>query len=166
MNRFRLLLLAVLLASTAWAQTDTTGQDIFKRIINQMQSYRLDTSAVPDDKITRTIRELRELRGGFNIQEAIAFKLAEDRQNGEVPKAALDQFATFIQQGDGKRWLDNAVMWIYRRHFTYKELRQLVKFYRTSAGQKMATDFPILMLQSLRAAEMIKEVYEKRMKKQ
>jgi hypothetical protein len=34
-----------------------------------------------------------------------------------------------------------------------------VKFYKTNAGQKMATDFPVIMLQSLKAAEMIKEGY-------
>ena len=37
-----------------------------------------------------------------------------------------------------------------------KELKQLTKFYKTSAGKKMASQFPIVMLQSLAAGEGIK----------
>jgi argonaute-like protein implicated in RNA metabolism and viral defense len=101
-----------------------------------MQTFRLDTTEVPNDKTTRMILELRELKGGFNIREAIVFKLEEDRQKGDLARPEVEKFAAFIQDGEGKRWLDNAITWIYRRHFTYQELRQLVKSYRTSAGQK------------------------------
>jgi len=50
---------------------------------------------------------------------------------------------------------------IYRDHFTYGELKQLLRFYKTNAGQKLATDFPIIMLQTLVAAEQIKTAYTK-----
>ncbi len=49
---------------------------------------------------------------------------------------------------------------IYRKHFTYGEVKQLIKFYKTSAGKKMAVGLPIIMIESLRAAEMI-DIYEK-----
>jgi uncharacterized protein len=45
---------------------------------------------------------------------------------------------------------------IYREEFTYGELEKLVKFYKTSAGQKLSQRFPVVMLKSLAAAEMIK----------
>jgi hypothetical protein len=32
-----------------------------------------------------------------------------------------------------------------------------VKFYKTSAGQKLATDFPLIMMKSLMAAQQIQE---------
>lgn len=152
------LMLCIL--SFAGYSQDSLG--IFQRIAASIKEYKLDTSAAPDDKITRKIIELRALKGGFNINEAIDFKIEEDRQKKEVPKEELDKIAAFFKAGNGKRWLDNAVIWIYRQHFTYPELKQLVKFYRTSAGQKMATDFPIIMLKTLRAGEMIKEMYEKK----
>jgi hypothetical protein len=44
---------------------------------------------------------------------------------------------------------------IYRQHFTYNELKQLVRFYKTSAGKKMAKDFPLIMMKSLIAAQII-----------
>ena len=139
--------------------------EIFSRITRSVSDYHLDTTAAPNDRITKKIIELRNLRGGFNINEAIAFKIEEDRRRNEISKAELDKVADFFSSGYGKIWLDNATIWIYRQHFTYGELKQLVKFYRTSAGQKMAKDFPILMLQSLKAAEIIKTIYSELQKK-
>ena len=144
------------------AQPDTANQaatELFRRITQSIHQYRLDTSAAPDDKLTHKITELRDLKGGFNINEAISFKIAEDREKNELPKADLDKLAAFFNSGKGKLWLDNAITWIYRRNFTYREIRQMVRFYKTSSGQKMAREFPTLMLQSLRAAELIKEMY-------
>ena len=53
------------------AQMDAVSvAGIFERIMNEVKSYKLDTSAVPNEKITRKINELRQLRGGFNINES------------------------------------------------------------------------------------------------
>jgi hypothetical protein len=145
------------------AQNDTINNQglssIFDRIATGVKDFQLDTTSAPNDKITNTIIELRSLRGGFNINEAVDYKIQEDRQKKEIPKEELDKLETFFKTGNGKRWLDNATIWIYRQHFTYKELKRLVKFYKTSAGQKMATDFPVIMMQSLRAAELIKDIF-------
>lgn len=143
----------------------STDGAIFNRIAKSMQDFRMDTTAPPNDKITKQIITLRALRGGFNINEAIAYKIEEDRQKQEVSKEESDQVASFFKSGDGKKWLDNATIWIYRQHFTYGELKQLVKFYKTPAGQKMATDFPVIMIQSLKAAEMIRTIYTARRNK-
>jgi uncharacterized protein len=157
-----------ILALGGYAQADSkkTTTSIFEKITKSVKDFQPDTTAVPDDKMTRKISELRDLRGGFNINEAIEFKIEEDRQKKEMPEAELEKLSQFFRSGDGKRWLDNAMTWIYRRHFTYSEIKQLVKFYKTSAGQKMAADFPVIMLESLRAGEIIKEMYVGAQKKQ
>ncbi|MCB9056133.1 MAG: DUF2059 domain-containing protein [Chitinophagales bacterium] len=152
----------------SFSQTDTTSlsvtSDIFTKIEKNVKDFKLDTTAAPDDKITRKIMELRNLRGGFNINEAVDFKIEEDKHKNEIPKAEIEKFASFFKSGDGEKWLDNATVWIYRQHFSYNELKKLVKFYKTSAGQKMATEFPIIMMQSLTAAEMIKNIYIQKQK--
>ncbi len=163
-----LTIILCLFTHLGFSQSDTSSKiidtGIFDRIASSVKNFQLDTSAVPDDRVTKKIVELRSLRGGFNINEAIEFKIAEDRQKNEVPSAELDRFARFFSSGEGKRWLDNAMVWIYRKDFTYNELKKMVKFYKTSAGQKMAKDFPVIMMQSLRAAEMIKEIYARSQK--
>jgi hypothetical protein len=165
----KLTYLFCLLTTISFSQSDTNANklsaDIFERITKSVKEFHLDTTAAPDDKITKKITQLRNLRGGFNINEAIDFKIEEDRQKNETSKTEMDKLSDFFKSGNGKRWLDNAVIWIYRSYFTYKELKQLVKFYKTSAGQKMATNFPIIMMQSLKAAEMIKDSYTEQQKK-
>lgn len=165
MKIFILTVVAIAITNVLIAQDNTPQKPnaaVFERITKAVASYKPNTSTPPDDKITKKIIELRNLRGGFNINEAIAFKIEEDKQKKEMPEAELKKLADFFTTGQGKTSLDNAVTWIYRDNFTYKELKQLVKFYKTSAGQKMAENFPVIMLKSLAAAEMIKaEVMKK-----
>jgi hypothetical protein len=148
---------------SAFSQTNPDARaidlSVFERLTNEVKNYKPDTSAVPDDKITRKIIEVRTLKGGFNINEAVAYKIEEERKKNDMPKEELDKIATFFKSGKGKRWLDNAVIWIYRQRFTYKELKQLARFYKTPAGKKMGADLPVIMLQSLAAGEMIKGMY-------
>ena len=133
------------------------AQDIpvFEKLMNEVKNFRLDTSAVPDDALTKKIRELRELRGVFNINEAIQFKLQEEKSKGEKTASEIAMLEASFQSGNGRRWLDNAIIWIFRKHFTLKEVKALVKFYRSDAGQKLATTFPLVMMESLAAGQAI-----------
>jgi hypothetical protein len=148
-----LLVLTILVSITAYTQDD----GIFEKLTAEMKDYKLDTSAVPNDKLTKKITELRKLRGGFNITEAVAYKIAEERNKENTNKEELDKLEAFFTSGNGKKWLDNAITWIYRKQFSYQEIQAMIQFYQTPAGQKMAASFPVIMLQSLKAAETIQE---------
>ena len=141
---------------SAGAQVDSL---VYKTITAEMAKFKPDYSTPPDDKLTKKIKEVIDLKGGFNINEAIAFKLEEDRKENKIPEAEWRALATYMT-GEGASKINNAVIWIYRSHFTYKDLKQLVKFYSTSAGKKMNEVFPLLMLKSLMAAEYVKENYQ------
>jgi uncharacterized protein len=160
------MLISCLLTMEAVAQTGKEGKNasVFERIAAEMKEFQMDTTPPPDDSITQKIIELRNLGGGFNIHEAIAFKLEEDRSKKEIPETDLKKLETFFKSGDGKRWIDNAAVWIYRKHFNYEDLVILTDFYSTEAGKKMASDFPLIMLKSLTAAEKIKEQFSNGLK--
>jgi hypothetical protein len=153
-KKWIIYLFVMLISLSVRAQADP---GIFDRISRAVGDYRLDTTRVPNDKITRTIIQLRELKGGFNINEAIAYKIREDEVKKEKPPELLAMLGRSFESGNGKRWLDNAVIHIYRDAFTYRELKKLAKFYKTAAGQKLATDFPLIMMKSLMAAQQIQE---------
>jgi hypothetical protein len=160
MTKQLLLILGSFLIFSCCFGQDTTNNanaSIFQLMMTEMKDFKIDTSEVPDDKTTRKIRELRALKGVFNINEAISFKLEEDRSKKEKSPEELQKLADYMQNGRGKALLDNAITWIYRREFTYPELKALVKFYKTSAGQKVAGRFPLIMLKSLAAAQVIVE---------
>lgn len=140
------------------SQEDTST--IFDRISEKMKAFEIDTSAVPNDKLTKKITELRNLKGGFNINEAMEYKIIEARNKKELSESAYEDIKKFITVGNGKKWIDNSIIWIYRKHFSYKEIKQLVKFYKSSTGQKLAIEFPIIMIQSVKSAEFVMEKYK------
>jgi uncharacterized protein len=157
----KLLLLSVLLAGPVLIHAQY-GQDIFKKIKNAMTAYKLDTSSPPADKTSSLIAELRSLGGGFNINEAIEFKMEEELQEKKISEKDLAPVRESFRNGTARKWLDNAVTWIYRRHFSYKELKHIVRFYKTGPGQKLAAEFPYVMIESLAAAEMIHKQFERK----
>ena len=133
------------------AQNQKDG--VFEKITATLKDFKVNTTAVPEDQLTREIRKLRETKGGFNINEAISFKIGEDLTKGDLTQLESEKLDQFFKSGKGKSDLDNAVIWIYRDLFTTSEVRKLTKFYKSSAGQKLSENFPIVMLESLKAAE-------------
>lgn len=142
-----------------------TEKDIFKRITTAVEKFTVDTTAVPEDKLTEHIRKLRETKGGFNINEAILYKITEDRNKKDITAEEAAQLEDFILKGKGKVWLENAVIWIYRKHFSLSEIKALTRFYSSSAGKKFSYNFPIIMIESFKSAEKIIEKYKSEAKR-
>lgn len=136
------------------------NQEIFQKISSTLKDFKVNRNAVPEDKLTQEIRKLRETKGGFNINEAILFKIGEDQQKGDLKKEEAEKEALFFRTGKGKTDLDHAVIWIYRDLFTLAEIRKLTKFYKSSAGHKLSENFPIIMVKSLKASEEIMKDYK------
>jgi len=129
-----------------------TSQTVFERITTEMGTYKINTATPPADKTTKLINELRNARGGFNINEAMEYKLQEDRQKKDINEKQFEYLDSFFRSGTGTVLLNNAVTWIYRNYFTRKDLKQLIHFYRTNAGEKYSKIFPVILLQSAKAA--------------
>ena len=135
-------------------------QEVFQKITATLKDFKVNTTAVPEDQLTKEIRKLREIKGGFNINEAISFKIGEDFSKGDLTQLESENLDQFFKSGKGKSDLDNAVIWIYRDLFTTSDVRKLTKFFKSSAGQKLSENFPIVMLESLKAAEEIIKTYK------
>lgn len=150
------------LAITARAQNDSLQEqkvtNLIHRIINTTSKFKIDTTAVPNDRITKKILELRKYRGSFNVDALIDFKLRQDKNNHQISEAEYNREYHFFKDGIGRRWIDNAVIWVYRKHFTYKELRSLARFYKSPAGQKWGSEFPIVIIQVGMAAEQVGKI--------
>lgn len=151
-----------LLFVTILLHAQSSAAETFQRISAAAENYVVDTTAVPDDKLTAAIKKLRRVKGGFNINEAILFKIAEDRNKGDITKEESDKLEDFFANKNGKVWLENAVIHIHRNIFTLSEVKQLTKFYQSEAGKKMSANFPVIMLQSMKAAEKIIEAYKQK----
>ncbi|MBE0651764.1 MAG: DUF2059 domain-containing protein [Bacteroidales bacterium] len=150
---------------TTHAQNDSVQKEkatnLIERVTKEISQFKIDTAAVPNDKITKKIEELRKYRSKFNVDALVDFKLQQDKKNHKISEAEYEKVYNFFKKGDGKKWLDNAVIWVYRKHFTYKELKVLVRFYKSSAGQKWSAEFPIVLVQNVLAAEQVGKIYKK-----
>lgn len=150
------LLLVILLAFisfTSIAQVDSSFITQLKSL-DTANTLRMDTTAVPYDKLTQKIRLLRGERGGFNIEMAIRMKLQEEQaKDKKHSKAYYDQLLTEVTTGKTSKLIDNVLVNLYRRSFTEEEIDQLVVFYKTSAGKKMNKEFILLMVRSIKDAE-------------
>lgn len=136
-----------------------SGDEVFERISKEVETFTVDTTAVPNDRLTREIKKLREIKGGFNINEAVLYKIAEDQSKGNLSKKDADQLEAYFSTGAGRAKLENAVIRIYRKYFTFPEVKKMTKFYRSAAGRKLSQNFPLIMIQSLKSAEKIGEEY-------
>lgn len=156
MKKFTTLLLLII-GSHAFSQAQSHGQ--FHEIFKSAENYKLDTSSAPNDKITRIIIKIRKAKGGININEAILYNIEEGEKKIKPTSQETEKLFYYFSSGDGKRLLDNAIIWIYRNNFSYNELKKILKFYLSKAGQKFTLHFPVIVMESIKAAEEIKGLY-------
>ena len=153
----------------ARTQKDTTvnseSTNEIMKIVNEVKSYKPDTSDVPNDKLTRKIKEFRDRKGGFNINTVMDYKIQEDLGKNDLSKENGMKLKEEFTSGRARRLLDNAIIWLYRKTFTYKEMKKLTRFYNSTAGQKYSDFFMPMLLKSVVAAETIQKQVMQEIKK-
>ena len=155
------ILLLLLLPTIAYCQLDTVFLARLKAL-DKADFLGKDTVAVPDDALTLKIRQLRKQRTGLTTETILRIKIMEEQQKDtKKSKAYYDQLLKEITTGHTGQLLDNCVINLYRRTFTEKEVDDLIGFYKTTAGQKMDKEFILLMLQSVKDAELLLELASK-----
>ena len=145
------------------AKSESTNE--IMRIVNEVKSYKPDTSDVPNDKLTRKIKEFRDRKGGFNINTVMDYKIQEDLGKNDLSKENGMKLKEEFTTGRARRLLDNAIIWLYRKTFTYKEMKKLTRFYNSTAGQKYSDFFMPMLLKSVVAAETIQKQVMQEIKK-
>lgn len=80
------------------------------KLASTLKDFKVNTSPVPEDQLTHKIRKLREIKGGFNFNEAILFKIGEDLSKGDLTQLDAENLDYYFKVGQGKTDLDNAVV--------------------------------------------------------
>ena len=146
-----------------FAQIDTAFIAKIKSL-DTADVLKIDTAAVPDDKFTRKIKQLRAERSGLTIESIIKLKLSEESGKDTThSKAFYDQLEQELTIGHTGKLLENSLINLYRRSFTEKEVDDLIAFYKTSAGKKMDKEYFILLVESVKDAEQLIKMAMKKM---
>lgn len=137
------------------AQIDSA---LIKRIkaLDTADMVKTDTVAVPNDSFSKKVRELRSEQKGLTLETILRLKIAEEQQKDTAhSKEFYQKLIDDVTTGRTSKLLENSVINIYRRTFTEKELDELIAFYKTSAGQKMNTEYLLVLVQSVKDAEQL-----------
>lgn len=147
--------LSVLICLQSSSQIDSTLINRIKAL-DTANILKADTVAVPNDSFTKKIKILRSEQKGLTLETIIRLKIAEEQQKDTTrSKEYYNKLLEEITNGKTGKLLENSVINIYRRSFTESEVDELVRFYKTSAGQKMNTEYLLLLVQSVKDAEQL-----------
>jgi hypothetical protein len=104
-------------------------------------------------------KELVALKGGAAMFDRLIPGVVERAKNSFVPTnpqlmGPLTEVAERLKKEYGPKSAEitNEVARVYAEHFTEAELRDIVAFYKSPAGRKMAAEEPKAIEQTLRAA--------------
>jgi hypothetical protein len=154
MKVFILLFLCVI-GQYAFSQIDSGFVKALKAL-DTANILKTDTLAPPNDAFTKKIKVLRNERKGLTTENIIRMKLMEEQQKDTVhSKEFYTELQREITTGKTGQLLENSYVNLYRKHFTEREVDDLINFYKSSAGKKLDNEFILLMVQSVKGAEQL-----------
>ena len=118
-----------------------------------VSSYKepiLDTIPPPQDDLTKELKKMLETTGALNLGVQFAKGLQELQASGQdiLPREFYERLYDEIANGNGRRWFENAIIKIYRKHLTVEDVKELNAFYSTPAGKKYISLLPVLLEES------------------
>jgi hypothetical protein len=121
--------------------------------VNYNQEPFLDTIPPPQDDLTKELKIMLEMTGALNLGVQFAKGLQDLQATGQdiLPKEFYERLYEAIANGDGRRWFENAIIKIYRKHLTLEDVKQLTAFYSTPAGKKYISLLPVFLEESKEA---------------
>jgi uncharacterized protein len=141
---------------------------------SSMISYAQDQGGIPDPNApvspakTKAIRQLLELMGSAKLGQQMMdqfFPLIRQSAK-QVPESVWQEiekeFSTDISTG---KFIDRIIP-AYSRHFSEEEIAELIKFYESPIGKKMASVLPQLASESMQigmqwASEVMKRIQQR-----
>ncbi len=118
--------------------TDKTDKERINSIPDiPVPEIDFDTTAAPNDELTRDILQLLELTNAMNIGQVFAQGLSKPEEQNELLKEFYKRFFKEMKDGDAHKWMMSLFVKAYRQRYTGEEIQELVKFYQTPLGKKV-----------------------------
>ena len=160
---FILLIVFCLITLRLAAQNNSAGMpSAFQSLIGDL-NLKVDTTAPPEDSLTKKIRILRAERGSFSFDTVIKYQIVSlQSTDTKRPKEYYLTLLDECQHGYAHHLIENILINLYRQCFTEKEMDQLVEFYKTSLGKRMMIDiFMITATAGTAIQQIVKETSDK-----
>jgi uncharacterized protein len=118
----------------------------------------IDTVAAPNDDLTIEIKKLLAITNSMNTATVVMKETINSQRKmkaAPIPEEFYDRFIGAIDNGQVGRMLENVVIKIYRQKFNKDEVSQIIKFYETPVGKKLAAEMVPIASASRAAGEKI-----------
>jgi uncharacterized protein len=102
----------------------------------------IDTVPPPNDELTKQIKKLLEVTNGIIASKTIMTGMlgTQRKNNTTLPDEFYVKMLEAIENGTVTGFIENAVVKIYRTKFTVQEINEVIKFYDSPVGKKMAAE--------------------------
>jgi hypothetical protein len=117
-----------------------------------------DTSSVPNDELTTSIKELMKITGAMEVGKQMGRGIAELSRSGQanqLPQEFYDRLLKEFESGQTTQWMINSIVRIYRQKFTLEEIKTITAFYQTPIGKKTISLLPAIAQESMKEGEQI-----------
>lgn len=158
-----LLLVFCLITLRVAAQNNSTEiPATFQSLIGNLK-LKVDTTAPPEDSLTKKIRILRAERGSLSFDTVIKYSIGSQQSNDT--KHSKEYYFNLLdecQHGYAHHLIENILINLYRQCFTEKEVDQLAEFYKTSVGKRLMINiFMITATAGTAIQQIVKEASDK-----
>lgn len=114
-------------------------------------------SAAQGGEYRAALAEMLERSNALSTVDVVMDQLlpALKQMEPDAPAAYWDQFAAKWNTERLKDRLVDMYVPIYRKHFTIKDLRKLIAFYKSPAGRKLAEATPEMTVEGMQAGQQL-----------
>ncbi len=164
--KFLFLVLTISISFTCMGQIDSSFIARAK-YLDTADLLKLDTTAVPNDSFTKKIKKMRAMRKGISFEIVLQLKLREEQEKDKThSKEFYEALSKELTSGRINTLIENSLVNLYRRSFTEKEMKQLIRFYKTPAGKKMNSEFILLLAESVKVGEQLLKMAVKKIEQE
>ena len=118
------------------------------------ESLFFSMAANAQDSYTKTLKEYFEVSGSLNVFKTAVSEMITNMKvmNSTVPEEFWKEMEKEML-GTSIDDLISTLEPVYKKHLTESDLKDVIKFYKTPAGKKLAQESPSLTQESMQAGQ-------------
>lgn len=109
----------------------------------------------PTEEYKETLHKMLTVSGGFAAADAMVPQTINMlRQNSDIPEDFLKELSAAMT-GKFINRMTEILAPIYQKHLTLKDLKEIIAFYESPVGQKLATATPLISQESMQVGQQL-----------
>lgn len=121
---------------------------LFRTILVTSVALAFTAPALASADAEKPVRELLQL---LEVEKSIETSLMVTAEalvgQASLPEASKAKLENFLRETIGYKAIESDLIRLYQKNFTSSEIQDMIQFYKTPTGRKLAKTLPVLMLE-------------------